>query len=516
LLAPRGARGYPDHEQRTSMDEHQSGHVLAGRYRLDRQLGRGAMGAVWAAMDAKLRRPVAIKVLKDRGVTHETSLARFEQEAMVVARLRSPYIVQVYDYGIEGDCPFIVMELLEGEDLGKRLKDTTHPLPLMETTRIIVQTAKGLHAAHQAGLIHRDLKPANIFLVEEHGEALAKVFDFGIAKTLSGEGSDSEMTAEGILLGTPRYMSPEQAHGAKHVDHRTDLWSLGVIAYVCVTGRYPFRGSGLGEIIASVCTERPQPPSQLLPELSPAMDAFFEVALAKDPERRFQSARELGAAFAGLTDASIPSLEISRSGLGELPCPALDETGATKTSGSSFSALPAGLGGGAALAATGGATSGLAARAAIGSDGSLGAASHTLAQERARRRRLGLLLGASVVLGAVVGVVVLARTGGVAASEGGVTSTASGVTPGTAGSSAASASTTALPAATAPVAGASSSATPPESAGAEAPTSRPPKGSRGASASTKGGAEPPATTATATTPPKKSSGNGLDQFDGRF
>jgi len=266
------------------MDEPEGGKLLAGRYRLDRRIGRGSMGSVWAGTDQKLRRPVAVKVMKERAALLQQALGRFEQEATAVARLRSPYVVQVYDYGVDGHCPFIVMELLEGQDLGELLKESTHPLSMPETTRIIVQTAKGLHAAHQAGIVHRDLKPANIFLVEEHGEPLAKVFDFGIAKALSGVGSDSEMTAEGMLLGTPRYMSPEQAHGAKHVDHRTDLWSLAVIAYQCVTGRHPFGGSGLGEIIASVCTEEPPPPRALNPYLPLEMDLFFEKALAKDPD----------------------------------------------------------------------------------------------------------------------------------------------------------------------------------------------------------------------------------------
>ncbi|MEZ4441954.1 MAG: serine/threonine-protein kinase [Polyangiaceae bacterium] len=290
----------------------EAGTVIAGRYRLERQLGEGGMGSVWAATDDKLRREVAIKLVTERIADSERALARFEREAMSVARLRSPYIAQVYDYGVEDGSPYIIMELLHGEDLKATLARSGR-MSLPETARVVVQIAKALHAAHASGTIHRDLKPANVFVTQEHGEEVCKVFDFGVAKALNDLADDGETTAEGVLLGTPRYMSPEQAHGAKQVDHRSDLWALGVIAYVCLTGRLPFVAAGTGHVLVKICTEDPPPPSSLVEGYGAEVDAFFQKALAKDPAARFQSAKELGTAFAELAEMSLSSFSLARS-----------------------------------------------------------------------------------------------------------------------------------------------------------------------------------------------------------
>jgi serine/threonine-protein kinase len=288
----------------------EAGKHIAERYRLTRLLGQGGMGSVWAAHDEKLRRDVAIKLVTERISESKQALGRFEREAMSVARLRSPYITQIYDYGVEDGSPYIIMDLLEGEDL-KELLAREQRLSMDQTAQVVVQVAKALHAAHATGIVHRDLKPANVFVATEHGEQVCKVVDFGVAKALNDLADDSDTTAEGALLGTPRYMSPEQAHGAKRVDHRTDLWSLGVIAYLCLTGRLPFVAVGTGHVLVKICTEEPPSPSQINEALSPEVDAFMLQALAKDPEERFQSAREMGTAFAELADQSLSAFGAS-------------------------------------------------------------------------------------------------------------------------------------------------------------------------------------------------------------
>ncbi|MEM1031311.1 MAG: protein kinase [Myxococcota bacterium] len=282
---------------------------IAERYELHHKLGEGGMGSVWAAVDQKLRRDVAVKLVTERIADSARALARFEREAMAVARLRSPYIAQVYDYGVEDGSPYIIMELLEGHDLKAKLSREGR-LDIIETGRVVVQACKALHAAHQAGVIHRDLKPANIFLAREGDEDVAKVFDFGVAKALNDLADDTETTAEGVLLGTPKYMSPEQAHGAREVDHRTDLWAMAVITYACLTGRLPFEGTGTGHVLVKVCTETPPAPSDLHEGVPPVVDEFFDKALAKEPSERFQDAKSFAHAFAELAEVSMSTFSL--------------------------------------------------------------------------------------------------------------------------------------------------------------------------------------------------------------
>jgi serine/threonine-protein kinase len=292
--------------------EPETGKTIADRYTLLRKLGEGGMGSVWSAHDNKLKRDVAIKLVTERVAGSERGLARFQREAQSVARLRSPYIAQLYDYGVDDGSPYIIMELLEGEDL-KALMSREIRLSMQDTARIVVQVAKALHAAHSKGIVHRDLKPANVFVALENGEQICKVFDFGVAKALNDLADDGETTAEGVLLGTPRYMSPEQAHGAKHVDHRSDLWALGVIAYNCVTGRLPFVAAGTGHTLVMICTEDPPKPSDLVGHLPATVDAFFAKALAKDPNERYQDAKAMGTAFAELAEVSLSNFSLSAS-----------------------------------------------------------------------------------------------------------------------------------------------------------------------------------------------------------
>jgi serine/threonine-protein kinase len=220
---------------------------------------------------------------------------RFEREAIAAARLRSPNVVTVIDHGVWEGVPYIAMELLEGEDLSVRLRRVGCLSP-RETVSIVAQVARALTRAHAAGLVHRDLKPANIFLVRDDDREIAKVLDFGVAKLDSRAGVD-EMTTTGAVLGTPHYMSPEQAQGAKNLDHRSDLWALAVVAYRCLTGLLPFDSEALGELFVRIIM-RPLPvPSQVAP-VPPGLDAWWLRAASRDPAMRFQSARELADALA--------------------------------------------------------------------------------------------------------------------------------------------------------------------------------------------------------------------------
>jgi serine/threonine-protein kinase len=223
----------------------------------------------------------------------------------------------------------MVMELLVGEPLDKRLERLGR-LTLQETARIVIQVCRALQRAHTGGIIHRDLKPENIFLVHvpDDDDEIAKVLDFGIAKIKPGPGEKglTSSTKTGAVLGTPYYMAPEQARGLRTIDHRADLWSLGVIAYKCVTGVLPFDGESVGDLLVKICTAAPPTPSLTTPGLPPAFDAWFARTLEREPERRYQSATELAEALAlaaGVTvrrggpvsshaDAPAPSLPSSR------------------------------------------------------------------------------------------------------------------------------------------------------------------------------------------------------------
>jgi serine/threonine-protein kinase len=266
--------------------------VLAGRYRLDTRLGAGGMGAIWRAEHLILKAPVAVKLLERDAPPDEDTVARFLREAQAAAALRSPHVVQIIDYGVDGRWPFIVMELLEGETLAQRIKRKRR-LSNEETVRILAHVARAMSKAHDAGIVHRDLKPENIFLVHNDEEEIAKVLDFGVAKVSSTElGAESTRTRTGSILGTPYYMSPEQAQGNKTVDHRSDLWALGVIAFEALTGTRPFYSDGLGDLVLAICVRDITVPSAIAP-VPIGFDAWFARAVARDIELRFQTAREM-------------------------------------------------------------------------------------------------------------------------------------------------------------------------------------------------------------------------------
>ncbi len=269
--------------------------MVAGKYRLTRVLGRGGMGAVWEGMHATLGTRVAVKFIDPEYADSPEARNRFENEARAAASLRSKHVVEMYDHGLSDDgSPFIVMEYLEGEPLDRRL-DRVSRLSPEETARILHQACRAVARAHATGIVHRDLKPENLFLVWDDDEQadFVKVLDFGIAKFTDRRSSTaSSATRTGSVLGTPFYMSPEQARGLRSVDHRTDIWSLGVIAYRCLVGQLPFDGEAIGDLLVRLCTEPIPIPSQLQPDVPPGFDAVIEKALERDLTRRYQSVQE--------------------------------------------------------------------------------------------------------------------------------------------------------------------------------------------------------------------------------
>src|SRR3954463_12112457 len=207
-----------------------AGRVLSDRYRLIRPVGHGSQAAVWVAEHLALTTNVAVKLIDPELAKKGAARERFRREATAAAQLRSAHVVQILDHGIDGAQPFIVMELLEGEDLFERIQKRRR-LSVTETSKIVTQVARALTRAHAAGIVHRDLKPENVFLVPNEDDEQVKVLDFGVAKVKSGK--TTRQTSVGTLIGTPHYMSPEQVKGTNEVDYRTDLWALGIIAFQC-------------------------------------------------------------------------------------------------------------------------------------------------------------------------------------------------------------------------------------------------------------------------------------------
>lgn len=280
------------------------GLLIAGKFRLLRPLAKGGMGSVWAAKHVSLDVPVAVKFMDPRYADLDDLRARFEREAKAAAQLRMPNVVQILDYGVEHDTPYIVMEFLCGEDLGARLAREGR-LSVRDTVAILAQVCKALRRAHDEGIVHRDLKPANIFLIVQDDELLVKVLDFGIAKVLRSD-AGGDATKTGDVMGSPAYMSPEQVRGLRQIDHRTDLWSLGVIAYRALTGILPFPGTQAGDMYVRICTDSLVMPTRIVPHLDRSIDVFMEKALAKDSFQRFASAKEMAEALAEL-DRGKPS-----------------------------------------------------------------------------------------------------------------------------------------------------------------------------------------------------------------
>lgn len=277
------------------------GVVVGGAYRLTRALGSDALARVWEAEQLRLGGRVAIKFLDASLLQDDNARARFEREARAVCEVRSPYIVQIQDHGVEGDVPFLIMELLEGEDLDKLLA-REHALELGETAEIVGQLCRALDKAHRAGFVHRNVKPENIFVIQESdGSRFIKLLDFGFVKQLGADGLT--VTSDGVI-GTPQYVSPEQIARPALVDARADTWAVGVTAYRMLVGRLPFGSPAPGEIAAmydAILTGRYTRATELRPELPKEIDDWFAQLLAVEPEQRYPSLRAASAALLAIS-----------------------------------------------------------------------------------------------------------------------------------------------------------------------------------------------------------------------
>lgn len=288
------------------------GTVIAGRYIVTREIGRGGMALVYEGKHADIGKPVAIKVLSAEFVTSPVVVERFLREARAAAAVRSPYICDVYDTGkLEDGRPFLVMELLTGESLYERMVRVRLFDPVT-TVRIITHVARGLTKAHEANIVHRDLKPENIFLtVDEEGQMLAKILDFGLAKFYAPAtegGATARLTREGAIFGTPAYMSPEQVQGQGAVDHRADTWALGCIAYECLTGRTVWStDKGIAMTFAQIASSPLPNLNKYRPDLPRAAQVWFSKSLHRDIDVRYQTPKELAEAFASAMEENEPS-----------------------------------------------------------------------------------------------------------------------------------------------------------------------------------------------------------------
>jgi eukaryotic-like serine/threonine-protein kinase len=290
-----------------SAEDLREGAIFAGRFRIERRLGKGGMGIVVAARHMSLDAPVAIKLLLAGALGSPEAVARFIREARATVRLRSEHVARIIDVAaLPSGEPYVVMEYLSGHDLAAVL-ETRGPLPVRDALDYVIQACDGIAEAHALGIVHRDLKPANLFLTHRpDGSPLVKVLDFGVAKAPQS-GDSAELTGAHTMLGSPLYMSPEQIVSARNVDSRTDVWALGAILYELVCGRPPFTGTTLQELGRRILTEKPRPPTTWRPDLPGPVAAAILECLTRDPSQRMQNVGELVEALAPFASSeSVP------------------------------------------------------------------------------------------------------------------------------------------------------------------------------------------------------------------
>jgi len=279
------------------------GAILAGKFRIERVLGRGGMGVVVAARHLQLDELVAIKFLLEDAVTNRESVVRFEREARAAVKIKSEHVCRVSDVGtLDSGAPYMVMEYLRGLDL-KEVSTRRGPLPVTEAVDFVLQACDAVAEAHSLGIIHRDLKPSNLFLTERpDGSPMVKVLDFGISKALHGGGpggqtSKQQMTASAAIMGSPQYMSPEQIRSSKNVDARADVWALGTILHELLAGSPAYVADTVPGLLAMIVADAPPPISQSRPDVPEDLEASILRCLEKDRERRFGNVAEFARAL---------------------------------------------------------------------------------------------------------------------------------------------------------------------------------------------------------------------------
>ncbi|MCA9649788.1 MAG: serine/threonine protein kinase, partial [Myxococcales bacterium] len=410
------------------------GRILDGKFRFVRMLGEGGMGAVWKAENILVKKTVAIKLMHVQFSKDEGVLARFRNEATAAGRIGSEHICDILDLGRSDLGPYIVMEMLKGKDFAVFLQQRRGQVDPGLSVLIVREALKGLAAAHKVGIIHRDLKPENIFLHEpKPGQLMVKLMDFGISKFT--EGSEAGKTGMGVLMGTPEYMSPEQTEGAAKVDHRTDIWAMGVILYWALSGRNPFLGPTMAATLVNVSTREPPPLTSLAGAVDPGLVQVIARCLRKNPAERWGSCEEMSQALlpyenrnngvytvAGAVGAAAPQgpgRTVASVGV-PTPPPSMMAAGPTMTGlGAPSSATPPGIGaaptfvGGAPTAGGNSPTWSNEFTGAAGSAPTMGAdASFGLADEQLERRPDSSLGGGGKSGTIVLVVVLLALLGG--------------------------------------------------------------------------------------------------------
>jgi serine/threonine-protein kinase len=267
------------------------GDIIGGKYRVERMLGLGGMGRVIAARHIELGQLVALKILLEHVSRDPAAVERFLREARATVRLTSDHVCRVFDVGaLDDGCPYIVMEYLEGATLA----ELPTPMPWEEVVELGIQACDALSEAHAIGIVHRDIKPANLFVAHRaRGKRTLKVLDFGISKCVARMRGDVSLTHADQLLGSPKYMSPEQFRASKDIDGRADLWSLGVTLYQCLTGRVPFESESIVELASFVLGRAPVPLLAHAPHLPPELAEILDRCLRRDPAERYRSADDL-------------------------------------------------------------------------------------------------------------------------------------------------------------------------------------------------------------------------------
>jgi eukaryotic-like serine/threonine-protein kinase len=306
----------PDAETTGEMTDRFIGRVLANRYKITRRIGTGGFGAVFEAEDTKIRKRVAVKVLTRDLVTDSAILARFRLEAEAASKTGHENIVDITDFDrTTDDYYFMVMEYLDGIDLGKLIR-SGEELAIARVITIMIQVCRALYAVHNAGVIHRDLKPGNVILtVRGSRPDFVKLLDFGISKFMEMDDESSRLTKTGQIIGTPLYMAPEQAIGEENVDHRADIYSMGVIMYELITGQPPFTAVNYLGIIAQHASDPPRPPTKVRPDLEipKSLELIILKAMAKRPEDRFSTTAEMEGALIQTLASVDPAIAVSYS-----------------------------------------------------------------------------------------------------------------------------------------------------------------------------------------------------------